>query len=330
MPNSPYDAGCWEAFFSLARTGSFARTALETDRTTPNVSRRIRALEEMLGGRLFDRTVRPCRLTPLGERVLARTEAPWRAFAAAVDELREVPGSDRPLITVSGPIAMCKRHIADVLYRYAEHARATGALFEIKPGMTPEDVLGGSCDILFTASEPGDPRLASIRTIRGSTVPLASPRYLAQRGEPLEPADLARHDGVVRSGELFSASSFLTDERTGRRELCRWRTLFVLSDMEAIRDALLDGRGISIDLPISMFVKELEEGSLVPILRHWRREPWEYSVIYAKSSPKAPLLERAAEYLAREVGESFDASRRTAWRLVEAYWEKRDSSVRRS
>ncbi|MFU0841842.1 MAG: LysR substrate-binding domain-containing protein [Burkholderia sp.] len=330
MTISPYDADCWEVFFSLARTGSFARTAMETDRTTPNVSRRLRTLEQMLGGPLVDRSVRPCRLTPLGERVLNCTEAPWRAFASAVDELRGEAGSGRTRITVSGPIAMCKRLITDMVYRYAEKAGFPDAVFEVKPGMKPEDVLEGSCDILFTASVPQDQRLASIGAIRGSTVPLASPGYLAAHGEPLEPADLVRHDGIVRSNDLFSASSFLTDERTGRRERCRFRTVFVLSDMEAIRDALLGGRGITIDLPISMFVRELEAGELVPILRHWKREPWDYSVIYEKASPKAPVLKQAAEFFALEAGEAFDASRRTAYRLVDAYWAKRDRSERRS
>jgi hypothetical protein len=64
----------------------------------------------------------------------------------------------------------------------------------------------------------------------------------------------------------------------------------------------------------------------VPILRHWKREPWDYSVIYEKASPKAHVLKQAAAFFAHEAGETFDTSRRAAYRLVDAYWAKRDRS----
>lgn len=222
---------------------------------------------------------------------------------------------------------MCKRQIGEALYRLAQKKGGEGLMCEVKPGMTVSDVLEGRCDILFTAADVSDPRLDARTSIRGSTVPLASPRYLSLHGEPADPGDLTGHDGIIRSADLFPPSAFLTHEETGRRQACRWRNLFVFSDMEAIRDAVLAERGISIDLPVSMFLSDLREGRLVPILRHWRRDSWTYSVVFARDNPRAALLGKIAGRLAAEVGAAFERDRSEAFRLIEAYWRRRGSAA---
>lgn len=70
---------------SLARTGSFSRSAGELFITQPALSRSIRALEDALGQRLFDRVGRHSELTPFGREALAKA----RELVLASDELRE-------------------------------------------------------------------------------------------------------------------------------------------------------------------------------------------------------------------------------------------------
>ncbi len=55
-----------EDFLSLARTGSFSRSAVERHVTQPAFGRRIRALEGWLGVPLIDRSTYPTALTPEG------------------------------------------------------------------------------------------------------------------------------------------------------------------------------------------------------------------------------------------------------------------------
>ncbi len=71
-------------FISLAKTGSFAKSATATHLTQPALSRSIRALEDELGQRLFDRVGRVSELTPFGRQALERA----RELVQAADDLR--------------------------------------------------------------------------------------------------------------------------------------------------------------------------------------------------------------------------------------------------
>jgi DNA-binding transcriptional LysR family regulator len=70
---------------SLARTGSFSKSAGVLFITQPALSRSIRALETELGQPRFDRIGRHSELTPFGRDALERA----RELVLAADELRE-------------------------------------------------------------------------------------------------------------------------------------------------------------------------------------------------------------------------------------------------
>ena len=70
---------------SLARTGSFSRSAAALFITQPALSRSIGALESELGQRLFDRIGRRSELTPFGREMVARADE----LVLAADDLRE-------------------------------------------------------------------------------------------------------------------------------------------------------------------------------------------------------------------------------------------------
>lgn len=77
-----------EDFLSLAETGNFTRSAQLRHLTQPALSRRIRALEEWLGGELVDRSTSPTRLTPAGELFREHALAIRERVAAARAQVR--------------------------------------------------------------------------------------------------------------------------------------------------------------------------------------------------------------------------------------------------
>lgn len=64
--------GQLEIFATLAETRGFTAAALRLGVSQPAVSHALKTLETELGVALFDRTVSPIELTPVGERLLAR------------------------------------------------------------------------------------------------------------------------------------------------------------------------------------------------------------------------------------------------------------------
>jgi DNA-binding transcriptional LysR family regulator len=66
------DIAALQAFLAVAESGSFSRAAERIFLTQPAISKRIAALEQSLGTRLFDRLGRQVQLTEAGHALLAR------------------------------------------------------------------------------------------------------------------------------------------------------------------------------------------------------------------------------------------------------------------
>lgn len=88
-----------EDFISLARSGSFSRSAAERHVTQPAFSRRIQALEVWLGVPLIDRSAYPTRLTAAGRQFREVAEETVRQLHAARQGLQG--GADAGAGTIS-------------------------------------------------------------------------------------------------------------------------------------------------------------------------------------------------------------------------------------
>ena len=77
-----------EDFLALSQHGNYSQAAAQRHITQPALSRRIKALEEVLGVPLFDRTTTPVTLMFLGRAALQRDRSEGRGAvpAAAADE----------------------------------------------------------------------------------------------------------------------------------------------------------------------------------------------------------------------------------------------------
>ena len=78
-----------EIFLTLAEELHFGRTAERLHLTQPRVTRVIAALEGHAGGKLFERTSRKVRLTPLGARLRAGLQPAYTEIIAAFADARQ-------------------------------------------------------------------------------------------------------------------------------------------------------------------------------------------------------------------------------------------------
>jgi len=98
-----------EHVLALAESGSFSQAANRCCLTQPALSRSVQALEEELGGRLFDRLGKRVEPTPLGQEVLRRAR---RILDEATDLrhsaelLQQQQGGSLRIALGSGPAAM--------------------------------------------------------------------------------------------------------------------------------------------------------------------------------------------------------------------------------
>jgi DNA-binding transcriptional LysR family regulator len=90
-----------EIFLVLGEELHFGRTAERLYLTQPRVSQAIRALEDRIGGRLFERSSRRVRLTPLGERLRDEVRPAYEQLEHAVSVTSELARG------VNGELRVC-------------------------------------------------------------------------------------------------------------------------------------------------------------------------------------------------------------------------------
>jgi DNA-binding transcriptional LysR family regulator len=193
---------------SLAKTGSFSRSAEALFLTQPALSRSIRALEDELGQALFDRVGRRSELTPFGRDVVARA----RLLVGAADDLRDsgaqLARGDVGSLRIglgSGPGALLMTPMLMHMARHHPRLRldiARGSTELLERGLRERMIDALVVDARSLAPEP-DVRVSDTYEMRGA--------FLCRRGHPL----LRRRRSSLSFDQLRAypmASTPLSDE----------------------------------------------------------------------------------------------------------------------
>lgn len=183
------------AFARVVETGSFARAAERLGASVSAVSRQVGELESHLGARLLNRTTRRLSLTESGQafyercvQLLADLEEAEAAVGAATLD-------PRGTLRLTCGTTFGARHVAPAIAAFRE--RYPRVRFDIDLSDRIVDLVDEGFDL---AIRIGDVRSQALIARRIGTTTLmccASPAYLARRGAPRVPADLAQHDCLL-------------------------------------------------------------------------------------------------------------------------------------
>lgn len=178
--------GSLRAFEAAARLSSFKEAAAELSVTPAAVSQQIRALEEDLGVKLFDRAVRSVSLTDAGRRLQPALTASFISIRDAVDSVR--PQAHRSLcVEASGPII--SKWLLPRLHRFSDRNPDLAVTFRSSSEVTGFGADGPDVALRFTPSP--SPGLYARKICEEFLLPLASPE-LVKRLDLRTPVDMAR------------------------------------------------------------------------------------------------------------------------------------------
>ncbi|HEY7888416.1 MAG TPA: LysR family transcriptional regulator [Steroidobacteraceae bacterium] len=255
----------------IAETRSLTQTARRLGIAKSSVSVRLKGLERALGVPLVRRTTRSITLTPAGQQLVEETRASFAHIEQGIAGVRDLAGAPRGLVRLTAPVALGRQHIApaipQLLQRYPE-LRLELDLNDRFVNLTQE----GFDVAVRHASRVPDSHVATVLCETRSLL-LASPEYLARRGTPQHPGDLARHDCLLylRDGGAPSWSF----ERRERRAKAAERVSVPVrgplraNNSEVLREAAAAGMGVGM-LPDFSAWSGAESLPLVPVLPQWR------------------------------------------------------------
>jgi len=272
----------------FARTlelGSLSAAAREFGTTQPTVSKWLAQLERQLRVRLFERSTRGLAPTEQGQRFYADAKRIVEQFDAAVGDVQGMTGQARGLLRINAPVALGQFRINAMVQQFMAAHPAIDVELILNDRFA--DLVEDGVDVAFRLGGTLPPDAVGRHL---ATVPrflAASPDYLARRGVPAVPADLAAHD-VVRFA--WTQGTTIELARGAERARLPAASRFRVNNALAIREALLLGSGIGI-CPDWLIRDLLDSGQLVRVLEEWAA-PAQDLVLLVPSRQFQPLRTR--------------------------------------
>ena len=179
-------------FVEVARTGNFSRASTKLGVPGATLSRRIAAMEQRFGVRLFDRTTRRVELTEAGRRYFERCGDLVDQARLAQEALRDAAEGLTGNVRVSMPVDMGVNHVGPLLPEFTR--RFPGITFELDLSPSHRDLVGEHVDVAIRIGAVKGDQLIVRRIGTVEMLLFAAPTYLERRGEPQQPADLVEHE----------------------------------------------------------------------------------------------------------------------------------------
>jgi DNA-binding transcriptional LysR family regulator len=282
------------AFARVASLGSFTAAARSLSISPSAVSKSVQRLEQRLGLRLFTRTTRSLTLTPEGrdlhERALRLLREAEEIEQAAVAARAEPAGTLK--IAASSPVGI--HLLAPAMPRFRE--RHPKLSIDLRLSDHFVDMIEDGIDVAIRVGDLGDSRLVSRRLAPHRICAFASPGYLARRGTPQHPDELADHD-CVNFRYQSSGQALRWPFRLSDRTLEIVPQAGIVMDLsDAVLAALAAGAGIGIS-PTYAAAGHVRAGLLVPVLAAFAVERSSITAMWPESRRASPNVKAFLSFL---------------------------------
>ncbi|MDW5498845.1 LysR family transcriptional regulator [Pseudomonas lundensis] len=273
-----------EIFVAVIQHGSLAAAGRKLRRSAPAITRAIASLEQRFGARLVERTTRRLAPTEAGLRLAERAHLLLHEYQAAVLDTADTQLSG--LLRITSPVQFGRKHVAPVVM----------AFLDLYPQMQIEmvlndrnlDLIDEGLDVAVRIGHLQDSSRVARRLGQVSRVTVASPAYLARRGEPQQPAQLADHDTIVGTQRASLREWRFGPQENGER--VRLTPRLLLNEVETQLLAARAGKGIARLLSYQV-ADDLAAGTLVRLLPAFEPLPMPVQLV-AQNIQRMPLKVR--------------------------------------
>jgi DNA-binding transcriptional LysR family regulator len=277
-------------FLAVARAGQILGAARRLELNHATVSRRLAALEDALGAKLFRRHTSGSELTPAGERFLGIAERMEAEMIAARSELAgegdEVSGSVR----IGAPDGFGVAYLAPRLGALtAEHRELS---IQLGPVPRSFSLSRREADIAITVERPSEGRLVAAKLVDYSLGLYASRAYAEKNGLPQDPAELSRHNLIGYVGDLVASPSLDYAAEFSPEWTARFAISSALGQVEAVRS------GAGIGILHTFIARSMPELLSVDVVAPIRRAYW---LVYHESVRPLRRVQIVASFITKAV-----------------------------
>lgn len=283
----------YEVLLAVIDHGSLTAAAKSLGRSLQAISRSLASIEKQLGVSLFARTTRRVQPTPACLAFASRIRPALRELHSARDELIEQNVQLRGSICVTTPSSFGAQYVVAPITAFMDiHA---GVSVELLSSEKHVDLAGEGIDLAVRLGKLPDSNLRARKVNEFRRVLFAAPDYLAARGYPAEPADLAKHECILRKDPRRDTWEFGMDG-----ESMEVRGRLRANDADACNMAAAAGRGIA-RAPLWQVRGLVDSGAVEIVLAGFEPKPVPVHLIWVAGRSLPRRVRTLIDFLAERV-----------------------------
>jgi len=248
-----------EIFIAILDSGSLVAASRKLRRSPPAITRALGTLEERIGTRLIERTTRHLVATEAGLRLAQQARRVLADYEQTVQEDSSAPL--RGTLRVTAPVVFGRRHVAPIVNSYLDqYPEMRVELFTNDRNL---DLIEEGIDVGLRIGTLADTSMVARRVGQVQSLLVASPDYIARRGEPMSIADIAHHDVIFTA--IREKAPEWRFRHNGREQIVTLTPRLIVNEIDAVLLAAKAGRGLARVLSYQV-ADELKAGTLLRVL----------------------------------------------------------------
>jgi DNA-binding transcriptional LysR family regulator len=265
-----------ELFMRVSDLGSLSKAAENLGMSDAAASRHLSALETRLGARLVERNTRRLWLTEVGQEFYQRCVQPLAELDDAENAVGARAATPKGLLKITSSISFAMIYLSPILPAF--RARYPQLSVQIVAANRYPDFIESGIDVAIrTREHEPDSNIIVRRLATTRRVLAASPGYLAQRGAPETPDQLAAHDMLIYN--LANEPYVLKLQNGSTTRKIRVNSVLEANDGQVIRAAALAAHGILVQ-PLYIVHSDIKAGRLKTVLDDWKLPPLTMNIAY--------------------------------------------------
>ena len=263
------------AFIRVAETGSFSVAARTFGSTQATMSKRVAALEEILGVKLLIRSSREQSLTEAGRDYFQQCIPILEAIDEAESHARCHTHAPRGLLRITASVDFARQILSPLLDTFMQ--QYPDIFIDLILSNYQLDMIAGSIDIAIRSGNFEDSSLIAKPLCRMSMYLTATPEYLAKHGVPSHPNDLIDHECLLYSPVDNPRRWYFKEGHKTMSVIVNGR--FQCDNGNLILDMALASKGITM-LPYWMMHSNVSRGDLVLLLPEYAMPATNIKMVY--------------------------------------------------
>jgi DNA-binding transcriptional LysR family regulator len=265
------------SFARVVETGSFSAVATEQNTNQATISKRVAALESVLGVRLLVRGSRSHRLTEAGQSYYERAINILAEIDEAESEARSVSSSPKGRIRVTLPTLFGSLYVAPKVPLFLANFPDIHLDMSFSERMV--NLVEENIDVALRLGDLKDSSLVAKRLGSYDLLIVATPGYLKTHGEPQHPSELNAHNCLLYTLGLNGAEWSFTNQNL--ETAIQVNGNFQCDTGFGLMEMALANAGIAF-MPNWLVGTYIESGELVHILKDYHRR-FPINAVYPQS-----------------------------------------------